>query len=736
MKPSLTPRSLAGRLSLSVAMTSVVLILLVLGTGLLVIMQRIDAQMEEQARRSAAFLSESLAVPLWSLDFDAARAVGQALAQDKVVGLVEILGARGEPIYRHAKGEKLLLERFGQVIHDGQVIGTVRLGLNDTPRREALWAMAGAGAGLVALTITLQFLLQAVLFRPLLRKPFAALDGLVGAYAAGDFSPSPPPIRYAEFAPLVSLLLDMGRTIREQMESLRKSEERFSLALDAANDGLWDLDIPSGTAFYSPRYYTMLGYGPGEFPATLDSWRGMLHPDDRERAEAALAACLEDGAPYEVEFRQCEKNGNWHWILSRGRVVERDAEGRASRMVGTHADISERKQAEELLRQSEEKFARLFRLSPDAIIVVHLATEQVLDGNDAFSRMFGFKHTEAVGRTTGELGLYQNAAVRDAIFGTLRDGGQVENLEIEARRKDGAPLGCSLSCQVLLLDGQPHILTVFRDITETKKMQEMMIQTEKMLSVGGIAAGIAHEINNPLGIVLQAAQNLVQRTRPDFVKNQEAAQAIGLDLELVTNYMRMRKLDVFLEDIQSAALRASAIIRHMLDFSRRSESKRRICDLAAIADKALALAQNDYDLKKSYDFKRIRVDREYAADIPAVHCTETEIEQVLLNLLRNAAQAMAEARPPVEEPRIAIRLSRRPGSLRIEVEDNGPGMPPEVQRRAFEPFFTTKAPGVGTGLGLSVSYFIVTKGHGGAMRLESKPGSGSCFIIDLPAEEA
>lgn len=281
-----------------------------------------------------------------------------------------------------------------------------------------------------------------------------------------------------------------------------------------------------------------------------------------------------------------------------------------------------------------------------------------------------------------------------------------------------------------------YIMLVARDVTELKKMQEMMIQTEKMISVGGIAAGIAHEINNPLGIVLQAAQNLVQRTRPDFQKNLEAAQKIGLDMELLSRYMQARKLDVFIADIQSAAARASAIIRHMLDFSRRSESKRKVCDLPEIIDKAVDLAGSDYDLKKSYDFKRIRVERDYADDLPVINCTETEIEQVLLNLLRNAAQALAEASPAVAEPRIGISVRAQDGWVRIEITDNGPGMPPDVQRRIFEPFFTTKPPGVGTGLGLSVSYFIITKGHGGRLSVASQPGTGTLFSIELPSEEA
>ena len=174
----------------------------------------------------------------------------------------------------------------------------------------------------------------------------------------------------------------------------------------------------------------------------------------------------------------------------------------------------------------------------------------------------------------------------------------------------------------------------------------------------------------------------------------------------------------------------------MLDFSRHSESRRKVCDLPAIIDKAVALAGSDYDLKKSYDFKHIKIVRDYADDLPVINCTETEIEQVVLNLLRNAAQAMATRQPPQPSPCISISLATTAQTLRIKIADNGPGMQPEVQRRVFEPFFTTKPPGVGTGLGLSVSYFIVTKGHGGKMDVASKPGEGTVFTIDLPRDAA
>lgn len=400
----------------------------------------------------------------------------------------------------------------------------------------------------------------------------------------------------------------------------------------------------------------------------------------------------------------------------------------------TYLDITERKEQEERLRQSEERFSRLFRYSPEAMVLVDLMGSAFSDANEAFTRLSGYSAEELIGQDSRKIPFYAAESSRVAIYKAIERDGHVENYEFEGRHKEGRLVQCSITCHVIAIGGRRYILALVRDVTEIKKMQEMMIQTEKMISVGGIAAGIAHEINNPLGIVLQAAQNLVQRTRADFKKNLEVADGLGLDMNLLRQYMQARKLDVFIEDIQAAAVRASAIIRHMLDFSRSSESRRKSCDLPAIIDKAITLAGSDYDLKKSYDFKRIKITRDYDDDLPVVSCTETEIEQVLLNLLRNSAQALAAAQPPVLEPAISIRARSKGDFVRIEIEDNGPGMPAEVQRRVFEPFFTTKAPGVGTGLGLSVSYFIVTKGHGGKMTVSSHPGVGTLFCIELPAE--
>lgn len=470
---------------------------------------------------------------------------------------------------------------------------------------------------------------------------------------------------------------------------------------------------------------------PDELRGKADQDLGMP-PDDVKAYQEADRTVLVTGQPLMHITEPLQTASGARIWLDTSKVPLEDEHGAVYGVLGVFEDITDRKNAEERLRQSEEKFSQLFHLSPEAIMLLNIETRIVQDANQAFSALTGFERSEVLGKELAPLNLLPDIDRRRMLLDLLQNFGYAENFELTVLRKDGRLVLCSLACTVLNLSGKPTILAIARDITELKRMQETMVQTEKMISVGGIAAGIAHEINNPLGIVLQAAQNLAQRLKADFPKNAASAKAVGLDIEILGRYVKARKLDLFLEDIQSAATRAASIIRHMLDFSRRSESKRSFCDLSAIIDKAVELAGSDYDLKKSFDFKRIQIVRDIAPNLPGISCTETEIEQVLLNLLRNAAQAMASAVPPLEEPRIEVRATADAAFVRIEVIDNGPGMTTEVQRRIFEPFFTTKPPGVGTGLGLSVSYFIITKGHKGRLTVDSSPGQGAHFTLELP----
>ena len=270
------------------------------------------------------------------------------------------------------------------------------------------------------------------------------------------------------------------------------------------------------------------------------------------------------------------------------------------------------------------------------------------------------------------------------------------------------------------------------DITQRLSLEEMMVQSEKMLSVGGLAAGMAHEINNPLGAILHNVQNIRRRLSNELPKNLETAEQLGVELDNVNQYLRSREVPQLLDGIQQAGARAAKIVTHMLSFSRRSNRQLAPCDLPALIDQAVEIASNDFDLAIGFDFKGQAIIRQFDPQLGPVPGTANELEQVLLNLLKNAAQAIHLREDDSEPGRIILRTRLNPPWAEIQVEDNGIGMSENVRKRTFEPFFTTKEIGQGTGLGLSVSYFIITNNHKGQMEVQSTLGQGTCFTLRLP----
>lgn len=289
------------------------------------------------------------------------------------------------------------------------------------------------------------------------------------------------------------------------------------------------------------------------------------------------------------------------------------------------------------------------------------------------------------------------------------------------------------------LRGAPHrddndvvtIIGVSHDVTERLRIEEIMAQTEKMIMISGLAAGMAHEINNPLGAIMQHAQNIERRVSSDIPANLNAAAEVGVDLDLVRAYLEKRGIFTFIGHIRSAGIRASEIISQMLQFSSRKDTGVVSAEVAVVLENVLELAATDYDMKKKYAFRAIEIVREYAAEPIFVDIVQQEIEQVLLNILKNAAQAFASITME-RQARITLRSAVSEGTAVLKIEDNGPGMDEATRVRVFEPFFTTKEIGVGTGLGLSVAYAIIIKGHHGAIEVQSEPGVGSCFTIKLP----
>ena len=298
--------------------------------------------------------------------------------------------------------------------------------------------------------------------------------------------------------------------------------------------------------------------------------------------------------------------------------------------------------------------------------------------------------------------------------------------------KDDEPRHYALTFYPLMGGAGRGVVIRIDDITQRLSLEEMMVQSEKMLSVGGLAAGMAHEINNPLGAILHNVQNIRRRLSPDLPKNLEVAEQAGIELATVNRYLQIREVPQLLDGIQQAGARAAKIVTHMLSFSRRSTRQMAPCDLPALIDQAVEIAGNDFDLAIGFDFKGQAIIRQFDPALGPVPGTANELEQVLLNLLKNAAQAIHQREDDSEPGRIILRTRLNPPWAEIQVEDNGIGMSESVRKRTFEPFFTTKEIGQGTGLGLSVSYFIVTNNHKGQMEVQSTLGQGTCFTLRLP----
>ena len=274
------------------------------------------------------------------------------------------------------------------------------------------------------------------------------------------------------------------------------------------------------------------------------------------------------------------------------------------------------------------------------------------------------------------------------------------------------------------------------DVTQRLNMEEALIQTEKMMSVGGLAAGMAHEINNPLGAIIQSEQNIRRRFSSDLEINHQIAQDLGLDIKRLNDYLKSRDILKFLDGIHDASERAADIVTNMLQFSRPSNKTLQPTDLSDLLNRAINLARNDYKLTEYEELTGIQIIKQYDPNLTMIYCLTNELEQVVLNLLKNAGQALVECQSKTEDedwkPTLSITTLLEGNEAHISIQDNGLGMEEGIRRRVFEPFFTTKDVGHGTGLGLSVSYFIITSRHNGSMKVESSINKGTTFTISLP----
>jgi len=455
-------------------------------------------------------------------------------------------------------------------------------------------------------------------------------------------------------------------------------------------------------------------------------------------------SALKEGA-YESQdfFKGFGGTGMWLFVTA---CPLTDEKGRVIGAVETFQDVTRMINAQKESRKNEEKYRALFENSLKAekelsrlrnyLSNIINSMPSVLIGIDAKGRIThwnakaeesaGLKAEDAVGRNISLVFPRLNDMM-EKITTAIKQKTVLEERKIP-HEKDAIISYENLTVYPLLGEEMEGAVIRIDDVTDQVQIEEMMIHSEKMLSVGSLAAGMAHELNNPLAGMMQNAQVLTSRLSGPMPANEKTAAEIGVSMEAIREYMEKREILHLAELINDSGKRAAKIIRNMLSFARKSQSKKMAYRLSEILDKTIEIAGSDYDLITNYDFKQIEIIRAYDADVPAVFCDESKIQQVFWNILKNGAEAMQEKKRPA---RFYLRIYRSGDRVNVEIEDNGPGMDKDIRKRLFEPFFTTKGKEKGTGLGLAVSYFIIVKDHGGGIRVESDKGLGTKFMIQL-----
>ena len=394
------------------------------------------------------------------------------------------------------------------------------------------------------------------------------------------------------------------------------------------------------------------------------------------------------------------------------RIVAARTEELQSANARLRQEMADRAQAEKELGRSEERFAKAFQASPIPMSILSLTTDRFLDVNEAFLTMSGFRRLEIISRTPTELQLCPDPDAPILMLLQLRDERSVRNFECQIRTRTGELRDCVISAEAFELGHETVALMATQDVSEQRKLEKQLRHAQKLEAVGQFAAGVAHDFNNMLTVIQGHAS--IQLAADNLEKG--LAESLG--------------------QVSQAAERAATLTRQLLTFSRKQVVQPRVLDLNVTV-------RNLHDMLRRLIGEHINLRCEFAESLPAIHADESNLEQIVMNLVVNARDAMPQGgqltisteAAEIDAEQLSHHPQARPGCyVRLTLADTGCGMGPETLSHIFEPFFTTKEVGQGTGLGLATVYGIVAQ-LDGWIEVVSKVGEGTTLRIFLPASE-
>ena len=495
-----------------------------------------------------------------------------------------------------------------------------------------------------------------------------------------------------------------------QIESQRQRLDNIVASVPGI---VWEARIkPDGvtqqTDFVSAHIKEMLGYTVEEWLSTPDFWSTVVHPDDRARAEAEAAQIYSNESSGRQEFRYVTRDGRAVWVEST-YVVIRDDEGQPVGLRGVTIDITERKKAEEALRDSEERYRDLVENAHD-IIYSHDLKGNYLSVNKAAERITGYTCEEALKLNMSQTLVPECADRAKEMIARKLAGENVTAYELEILAKDGRRIAIEVNSKLMYENGVPvAVQGIARDVTERKQLEEQLRQSQKMEAIGQLAGGVAHDFNNLLTAINGYSSLALQRIDDSS------------------------SIKPYLEEVKKAGDRAANLTRQLLAFGRKQIMQPLALDLNSV------VSDMNKMLRRLIG-EDIALSAKLAPDLRRIKADPGQVEQVLINLVVNARDAMPTggnltietANVSLDQEYASHHMGIQPGRyVMLAVSDTGSGMDEATRAHIFEPFFTTKEKGKGTGLGLSTVYGIVQQ-SGGSIWVYSEPNQGTSFKVYLP----
>ncbi len=491
----------------------------------------------------------------------------------------------------------------------------------------------------------------------------------------------------------------------EKEKALALSNERFSLATRGANEGLFDWNFLNGEVFFSDQFRKILNIRIENNAGGLKNWLRLITPTDRRVVREALRRFRGNlsSNTINLEYRLNGSGEQRRWLHTKAVAVRDGRSKKVIRLVGSISDITARKQSDVALRASETRFRSITEAHPVPVLIVGLNSGTVLYASPGAESLLHVTQVEIIHEYFDRFLI--DSPTRWELWDAVGKKKDVNLKEVRLRLGDGGELDAALSARPISYQNEDAMVLGLYDLTERRqaeaqiaRQQEALQQSEKMAALGGLLAGVAHELNNPLSVVVGQATLLMEgSTEPKTVNRADK--------------------------IFKAADRCARIVKSFLALARRKPPEHKEVNLNEIVSASLELL--GYQIRNA----DVEVVLQLDATLPMIIGDGDQLTQVVTNLVLNAAQAMEGGKKP---RRITLQSSTDENSnVILRVIDTGAGVPADIKSKIFEPFFTTKATKGGTGVGLALCLNIVAS-HGGQIALEETPGGGATFIINVP----